>query len=373
MILRDVLREVVDVGLVLRSDVLPSRWAEERRIMRSGESRFKGPFSYDLTPYAREIVDCWYPGNPARDIWIMKGAQVGISKGVIENGVNYAMSEHPANILYLIGNSELLPTTVRNLDMSIDGCGNRKLLRTQSARAKNQKTGDTDYAKEFAGGMLKLGSATKYKAVRQFDAQYGVYDDYEAVNLSSFATGDTTELLLQRHSAYWDIRKVFFLASPEVHGNSNIERGYLRGDQRRFFIECPRCTDRITLEWGWNVDTNVMLAHNVEIPKHWKPANGEDTAGITWKTNSIGEVIRDSVGYICQSCGNFFDDRDKSDWLKQGLYSPTAKPKERGVVSFRISNLYTPPGMKGWLDYVEQYLKANPPGCRRTVSVLKHL
>lgn len=350
------------MGLVLRSDVLPSRWAEERRVLGGGESRFKGRFSYSLTPYAREIVDCWYPGNPAREVWVMKGAQVGISKGVIENGINYAMSEHPGNILYLIGNSELLPTTVRNLDMAIDGCGNRHLIRSQSMRRKGQKTGDTDMSKEFPAGMLRLGSATKFRSHRQFDAMYGVYDDYEAAKLSSGDAGDTTELLLQRHAAYWNVRKVFFLSSPEVHGNSNIERGYLRGDQRRFFIECPRCTDRITLEWGWNVDTNVMLAHDVEPPKHWKPADGETTAGMYWETDAAGRVKRNSVGYVCQSCGNFFDDREKLDWLQHGFYRPTAAAKESGLVSFHISSLYAPPGMKGWLDYVEQYLKANPPG-----------
>lgn len=360
--LLDLLEEVVDAGVIRRSDVLPSAWAEGRRVMGSAESKFRGPFRYDLTPYAREIVDCLSPGHPAQQIWVMKGAQVGISKGVIENGINYVISEHPANILYLVGHSDLVKKAGAKLDLAIDGCGNRGLIRPTAMRRKGTKSGDTDFIKDFAGGSLYMGTASNHKTIRQADIMYGFYDDYEAARGASKESGDTTELILQRHASFGGDMKAMFLSTPEVASGSLIEEGYLTGDQRRFYIPCPCCGVLITLEWSWSVETNVGLRHGVGMPADWYPANGNTTAGMYWKVDDGGHLVAGSVGYVCQACGGFFDDREKGDWLRAGLYMPTGVAVGPEVVSFHISSLYAPPGMKGWEGYVRQYLAACPPG-----------
>lgn len=386
MLLRNAFEEIIDASIVKRSDVLPSVWAEQNRVMTGGESKFKGKFSYRLTPYSRPIIDWLSPSHPMREGWVMKGAQIGISKGVIENGINYLISEHPGNILYMVGHSDLVDSSMRKLDLAIDGCGNGHLIRATSQRRGGKKSGDTNEMKEFAGGFLKLGSATNHKLIRQDDAKYGFYDDFEAARTDSKESGDTAELIDQRHASYYDDRKVVFLSSPELRGKSNIEDGYLRGDQRRFFIPCPKCMAYITLEWAWDVETNVCLRHGVdveniiareraaaalkrkgqpapaEILEGWNPADGKSRGGIYWRIDDGGRLIEESVGYVCQCCGNWFDDREKPDWMNEGVDMPTAISSNPDVYSMHISSLYAPHGMKGWLDYVRQYLKACPPG-----------
>ena len=58
------------------SDIKPSEWAEQNRIMTSDISALPGMFSYDNSPYTREIVDCLSPDDPAHTIAIKKGAQI---------------------------------------------------------------------------------------------------------------------------------------------------------------------------------------------------------------------------------------------------------------------------------------------------------
>ena len=50
--------ELIEAGEIYLSDILPSQWCEQNRVMGTDESPFPGPFSYDRTPYAREIIGC---------------------------------------------------------------------------------------------------------------------------------------------------------------------------------------------------------------------------------------------------------------------------------------------------------------------------
>jgi phage terminase large subunit GpA-like protein len=81
--------EVLEAARFLLSNISPSKWNEQHRVMTTSVSPFPGKFSYNVTPYLREIVDCMSPGHPARIVAIMKGAQVGFSTGVIEAAIGW--------------------------------------------------------------------------------------------------------------------------------------------------------------------------------------------------------------------------------------------------------------------------------------------
>ena len=94
-------KELLSSTEYLLSTLKPSEWAQENRIMSKEVSPFPGPFSYDLTPYLREPIDCLSPEHPARVIAFMKGVQIGASSGLIENGIGWIISQNPGNILFL--------------------------------------------------------------------------------------------------------------------------------------------------------------------------------------------------------------------------------------------------------------------------------
>ena len=341
--------DILDASKFLLSDVRPSEWTEQNRVMNSDETPVPGAFSYAYTPYLKEVVDCLSDNHPARIVAVMKGAQIGFSTGVIESGIGWVISQSPGNILFLSGHQELSEEAMNGkIDKMIDSCGLRHLIKPNVLRKRNQRTGDTSKSKEFPGGSLVAGSASNHKLLKQRSVRYGFIDDFDGAKKSSKESGNTRTLIQQRFAAYYDKMKLFYISTPELKATSNIEPVFKLGDQRRWFIPCPCCGEYIALYWS--------------VPIEGK---NEEMGGISWKLDENNKLIAESVGYVCQKCGEWFDDSKKTDQNLAGEWRPTAEPSEVGYYSYHISCLYAPPGMYDWEYYVRQYLEANPPGGKR--------
>ncbi|MCK4521989.1 MAG: phage terminase large subunit family protein, partial [Nanoarchaeota archaeon] len=96
-----------------------------------------------------------------------------------------------------------------------------------------------------------------------------------------------------------------------------------------------------------------------------------ERGGITWLLDDSGELIPESVGYICQDCGGFFDDSNKTELGQMGKWIATAKPSRPGYYSYHINSLYSPVYMSSWEDYVRDWMEANPIGGNRDESKWK--
>jgi phage terminase large subunit GpA-like protein len=335
--------ELLNLTRTKLSNILPSDWAEKNRVMTSDVSPYPGKFKYERTPYLREVVDHLSPNSPARVISVMKGAQIGFSTGTIETGIGWIIDQNPGNILLLTGHPDLAEEAMSGkIDQMIDSCGLRPLIKPNTLRKRNQRTGDTNKSKEFPGGSLVSGSAGNHKLLRQRSVRYGFIDDYEAAKGSTKESGSTKEMIEQRYAAYFQKMKLYFISTPELKQGSNIEPVYLLGDQRKYHWQCPCCSDWIDLRWRYKTEDG-------------------DEVGITWKVDENNKLIPGSVGYICQSCGGFFDDSDKFNLNLNGKWIATAEPESPGWVSYHLSSLYAPVGMYDWEYYVRMYLEANPP------------
>lgn len=346
-ILSAVIDEILEETKIFVSNVKPSEWYEQNMIMPRG-SAFPGPFSFDLTPYWKEPLDCADKNHPAKEVSIMKGAQLGGTAAVLNPVVGYTIAQHPGSIMFLTGHSDLSDAAVQKIDQMIDSCGIRKLIRPSVLRAKNSRTGDTNKSKEFPGGNLKSGSVTNHNLLRQHDVMIMIVDDYDASPSHSKEAGATRELVQKRTSAFAHKKKIYWVSSPQLKGTSNIEEVFLLGDQRYWHVPCPCCNELITLKWEIEAE------------------NSKEMAGITWKIDNHGVLIENSVGYICQKCGGFFDSSHKYDMNKHGIWIPSeANPKEKDHWSYQISSLYAPPGMDDWSYYAKQYINANPQGGER--------
>ena len=334
--------QILDAANVQLSSIKPSEWAEQNRFLTSDVSPIPGMFRYDNSPYTKPIVDCLDPNDPARIIAVMKGGQIGFTTSVIENGIGWIMSQQPGNILYLVGHETLVKPTAKKVDTMIDNSGIRHLIKSSSKRARKIKSGDTDSMKEFPGGDMILGPAN-HGMLRNISRQYGFIDDFEKMKSSDKSSGSTAEMIEQRFAAYYTKMKLMYISTPELKKTSNIEKEYLKGDQRKWHIPCPCCGVKIAIEW--------------EIESVIHPG---EMVGITWNTDEDGMVVRGSVGYTCQECHGFFDDRNKMELIRAGEYIATAKSQEPGRVSFHISSLYAPTYMFDWEHYVRKYIAAFP-------------
>ena len=103
-----IIDQIFDAAEFQISDILPSEWAEQNRFMTSDVSAMEGMYTFNNSPYVREIVDFLSPSNPYRILAIMKGAQLGLSTGFIENGIGWIISQQPGNVLCLVGHDDLV-------------------------------------------------------------------------------------------------------------------------------------------------------------------------------------------------------------------------------------------------------------------------
>lgn len=347
----DYLEQFIDLfkgSTVSISDIKPSEWVQQNVVMGKP---FPGPFSYNRTPYCREIIDRFANDNPMKWIAIKKGAQIGLSAGVLIPCLLWMIKNDPSNSYFLVGSPDLIEKATEKLDIGIDNAGLRPYIKPQVMRRRAQKSGDTNTKKEFAGGYIHIGSANNHKDIRDVSLKYGLFDDFESVKSKSKESGSTRKLLEQRFAAYEDSHKICYCSTPELDENSNIKEAYLLGDQRKYFIPCPCCG--VMIDW------------------HWTVTKGDITGGITWKLDEKGKVISDSVGYVCQECGGFFDDKNKNELLNLGEWQPTAEPSKPGYYSYHISSLYAPIGMYGWEHYVNDWIEANPVGQPRKEDLYK--
>ena len=134
---------------------VPSEWVEDTIFLTKDVSRFSGFFSYDVSPYTREVMDRLDPADPTRCVAIMKCAQSGFTQGVIIPGMLYIISENPDSMLFMAGDKELAKNSIRTrFDPVAESSGLTHLIRSNVLRKRNQRTGDTDFSKEYAGGNL---------------------------------------------------------------------------------------------------------------------------------------------------------------------------------------------------------------------------
>lgn len=336
------LTNILDNCKFTLSTLEPSEWAEAN--MRITVGNFQGKLDYSLTPYWRKVIDALSPYSGFPEVCLMGGAQIGKSKTVIEPIICYYISEHPCNIGFLTGHSDLAEESIIELDTAIRNANIHHLIASQSPRVRNSRTGDTNTMKEFPMGKLISGSASNHKLLRQRNWKFTIADDLEAAPKDSKKSGDTVGLIRLRSNSYGKNKKIFWCSTPEKEEDSLIAPLYKSGNQQRWHIPCECCGEAITLEW------EVLV-------------NDRDRAGIVWQLDEhTGLLKRGSVEYVCQICGGAFKDNNKHKFLNDGTWIATNhNPSNPDMTSFHMSGLYAGVGFDSWEVLVREYLEANPP------------
>lgn len=322
----------------------PSVWIEKNIILPDGVSRYKGPFSYNISPYAREIVDTLDSNHPARAVAIMKCAQIGLTQGLIIPGMAYVIAVDAYPMMFMAGDKELAKTSIRErFDPIMQSSGLSHYIRPSVIRARNQRTGDTDFSKEYAGGRLTVEGTNNVTKMRQISVKIVFADDWEAAPRNNDAEGSLRKLIEGRQTSYGNMAKTFFISTPTIKQTSNIEPVYELGDQRKWHWRCPHCGHQITPIW------------RVEL-------GNDKYGGICWSLDKEGKLINSTVHYKCQLCLGEIYERDKYDLNLAGEWVPTAKPQIENYYSYHLNALVIPPGFVTWTDLVKEWLEACPPG-----------
>jgi phage terminase large subunit GpA-like protein len=324
----------------------PSEWAERVRYLPPSNTSLPGFYRFDVTPYLREIADCFATENPIREVAVMKGVQVGATTGILENVVGYLIDEvKTAPVMLITADADLAQLRLTtNIIPMIQASGLSPLIRS-SDEGNARKTGQTDKKIEWIGGgfLIPFGAQNANK-LRSIPIRFLLRDETDAYPLVVGKDGDPIKLSTDRTAAYEQSRKILDISTPLIKGQSNIEKAFKRGDQRYYFVPCLGCGAHQVLRW-----------------KHKPRPDTGIVGGMTWETSPDGNVVPGSVRYLCEFCGHAHTNEDKTrlfDPANGAEWRATKVPAHPTIRSYHLSALYSPPGQQTWEALARKYLEA---------------
>jgi phage terminase large subunit GpA-like protein len=322
----------------------PSEWAEEKRYLPAQVTPMPGYYRFDVTPYLREIVDCMGVESPVREVSLMKGVQLAYTTGVLENTIGYAIDHvKSAPVMMVTADADLAKMRMESYITPMLQHSELDHLIKSTDEGNARKTGKTDKKIEWAGGgfLIPFGAQNANK-LRSFSIKYLLNDEIDAWPDRVGKDGDPLKLVRDRTAAFEDSRKILDGSTPLIKGTSKIEKRFLAGDQRYYFVHCVKCGEAQTLRWKRTSSNGVV-------------------SGITWKVDEeTGNLIPGSVRYVCKNpdCAHEHTNDDKAPLLEGGFWKATAVATSPHHQSYHLSALYSPPGMQTWEACVRKWFEA---------------
>lgn len=336
------LRDRYSKVTVERRELLPSEWSEQKRYLPASASSLPGYYRFDVAPFMREIIDCMSPESPVRQVTIMKGVQVGATT-LLENTIGYYIDQiKTAPMMLVTADAELAKLRMESFVVPmLKHSGLDHLVRSNDEQ-NPRKTGRTDKKYEWEGGgfLVPFGAVNANK-LRSMPIQVLLRDEVDGWPDNVGKDGDPVQLSEDRTAAYEATRKIFDCSTPLIKGQSKIERLFLAGDQRYYFVRCLGCGHPQVLRWTrTDKDTGRV-------------------SGFSWDTED-GRLVEGSTRYTCEKCEHQHTNNDKPRLFAPGNaeWQPTATPGSAHHRSYHISALYSPLGMQSWDACAQKWLDA---------------
>lgn len=256
--------------------------------------------------------------DPANErVVVMKSSQVGWTE-IINNSAGYFIHQDPSPILVIQPTLEMGEAWSK--DRLAPMLRDTPALHGKVKSAKSRDSGNTLLHKVFPGGHLTVAGANSPASLASRPIRVVFFDEVDRYPSSAGSEGDPIELGIKRAVTYWN-RRVLIGSTATIAGRSRIETEYERSDKRKYFVPCPHCGERQTLEWG-----------RVQWP--------------------AGEP--EKAAYGCEHCGVLWSDVERWAAVRQGEWRATAE--FRGIAGFHIWAAYSP-----WVklaDLVRDFLAA---------------
>jgi len=341
--------KMIPTGSVMQ---LVSEWAEKNRILPASSGTPKpGPFSFEHTPYMREIADCLSDKSPIKEVSVMKGTQVGFSVGVLENWIGYTIGASPSWFLYVTALANMAAAQMETrIDDLINSSGIGDLIGSNNNRRFQRKTGDQKTRKDFPGGTLHAVGPNSGPALRSFSFKKIAVDELDAFPEHTGTEGNTQDLIRRRCDSFAATYKILWGSTPLLAGSSKIERMFLQGDQRRHYVPCIHCGHMQYLKWGDKDKPGGIRFF----------ADDEDFLFDEWPLIK-GEKMP-IVSYVCEQCHGWWLNDHKRLFLPKGEWKATAKPQHPLFRSYHVPGLLSPIGGRSWEDGVRTFLEVKREG-----------
>ncbi len=353
---RDWLAEQVDEMPDSIARITPVKFNEENRYLPQGVSPRPGYIRYDLFPFLREIIECFDPLSPVREVNLKKGVQTGYTTALESIMLYYIAHIKTQPLMFLTADDGLASIRVENnIIPMINESGFADLIRSND-EGNSRKTGKTkDLIQWEGGGSMIYNGAMSASKMRMNSVPLMLKDELDGWKRSVGKDGNSDSLTDARLSAYWSVRKIFRGSTPLLEP-SMISEAYERGDQRKYMVLCKSCSFPQFMKFE-NIDKET----------------GE-VSGFQWDMED-GVLVLESVRYCCKNCGHahYEHDKEKLFATESGAHwLATAKPKEQGIRSYHLPAFYSPFGFRPWYKGVSDYLESFDPKSKQVKSISKY-
>lgn len=346
------LAEQIDAMADRIDHVGPVEYNETYRYLPQGVSPRPGPIRYDLFPFLVEIIECFDPLSPVREVNLMKGVQVGYTT-LLEAVLFYYIGHiKTAPGMFITADKELATMRVENniLPMLIES-DMGDLIRSADI-GNSRKTGKTkDYLQWDGGGFLIPQGAQNAAKMRQTSVPLMLKDELDGWPRAVGKDGDSDTLTDARLSAYWPVRKILRGSTPLLFP-SMIGDAYDKGDKREYRVRCKVCREPQALRMEWE----------------------GGLGGFRWDFDADGALILESVRYCCRACGEPHYEHDKDRLFSPAAgaeWVPTCKARVHGVRSYHLPSFFSPYGFRPWYKCVSDYLEAFDPETKQVKNYAK--
>ncbi len=339
--------------------VSPVSFNEETRYLPESVTSLPGYIDFSVTPYLREILECFDVDSPVREVNLKKGVQIGFTT-ILESGLLYYLAHVKTRpIMLMTADQDLASARVENNILPMLNESGLAHIVQSSDVGNRRKTGKTkQHIQVEGGGYLVPFGARNADKMRSYSIAVMLKDEIDAWPDVVGKDGDPDSLSDGRLKGYWQNRKIFRGSTPLIAGISKIEKQFKRGDQRVYRVVCKKC--------------------NFPQPLRWEVINketGEITGGFQWDYNDDGSLAVDSVRYVCRSCRAAHFEIEKERLLSEehgAHWYPTSNPVEPGIRSYHLPAFYSPTQMSPWSVCVNQFLEAFDTKERKVIDVGKY-
>lgn len=333
----DLMREDLDVQLARGAEVVAQAsargWrrdpivkvsvcAEEHRVLTSVNSAKPGRWQNSTNPILVEPMDALGEGDPCIYVTVMKPTQ----SGGTEIGINWTLHRiihKPSPMMYTMDTLQNAKKFSRQrLTPTIEASPEAK-QRVRPARERD--SGNTTLAKEYPGGIIVLAGSNSASSLRSMPVEDLAMDELDMYPDDLDGQG-SAEGLAEARTSTFRRRKIYRVSSPTVKDASKIAAAFEAGDQRRYFVRCPKCDYAQTFK-----DVQLM----------------------------------DDARYLCENgeCGQLIAEHEKTAMIAGGRWIPKYPERSGHHKSYTWNALYSPVGLGySWKEIVAKraIAKINP-------------
>ena len=222
-----------------------SEWANLHFQLSPENSAEPGKYRWERMPWQKEMLDIAC-GEEYKDIVFMTSARVGKTVTMMAT-TGYFMHQSPSPILWLLPTETIAKQFSSNdIDpMLRDVPALRELVKDKFTR----EGGNTTLSKRYVGGTMTFVGGQNSSGLHGKTIRVLFADEIDRYPESAGKDGDVIDLASIRTTTFQHKAKRIYASTPTVTDFSAIEKKFKESDQRHYYVPCPSCGHKQTLQW----------------------------------------------------------------------------------------------------------------------------